>query len=235
MLNSIFCSLFEGFCRFFDVNQKKTRKLHYLCNQNKESRYIMENQQNKFLAVTYKLYTEQNGNEQLIEEATLERPFVFLSGFGVALDAFEQQILATPEDGTFDFVIKKEDAYGDIDPERILELPKDTFMVDGKFDDEHVKVDAQIPLQNEEGQRFWGRVKEIAEDFVTIDMNHPLANQDLHFIGTVIENRDANEKEIKQMIDMISGADGCGGCGGCSDGNCGEGGCGGGNCGGGCC
>ena len=54
----------------------------------------MENQQNKFLAVTYKLYTEQNGNEQLIEEATLERPFVFLSGFGVALDAFEQQILA---------------------------------------------------------------------------------------------------------------------------------------------
>ena len=78
-------------------------------------------------------------------------------------------------------------------------------------------------------------MKEIAEDYVTIDMNHPLANQDLHFIGTVIENRDANEKEIKQMIDMISGADGCGGCGGCSDGNCGEGGCGGGNCGGGCC
>ena len=49
----------------------------------------MENQQNKFLAVTYKLYTGNDRAEQLIEEATQERPFVFLSGFGVALDAFD--------------------------------------------------------------------------------------------------------------------------------------------------
>ncbi len=191
----------------------------------------MENQQNKFLAVTYKLYTGNDGAEQLIEEATQERPFVFLSGFGVALDAFEQQILATAEEKTFDFVIKKEDAYGEADPERIVELPKETFVVDGKFDSEHVKKDAQIPLQNEEGQRFWGRVTEITDTQVTVDLNHPLAGKNLHFVGTVIENRDARENEIRQMIDMISGADGCGGCGGCGEGGCG-GGCGGGNCGG---
>lgn len=191
----------------------------------------MDNQQNKFLAVTYKLYTGDNGAEQLIEEATEQRPFVFVSGFSVALDAFEQQILATPEEETFDFVIKKADAYGDVDPGRIVELPKEAFTVDGKFDSEHVKKDAQIPLQNEEGQRFWGRVREITDTQVTVDLNHPLAGMDLHFVGTVIENRDARENEIRQMIDMISGADGCGGCGGCGEDGCG-GGCGGGKCGG---
>ena len=187
----------------------------------------MDNQQNKFLAVTYKLYTGNGGEEMLIEEATQERPFVFLSGFGVALDAFEQQILATPENESFDFVIKKADAYGETDPERIVKLPKDTFIVNGKFDSEHVKKGEQIPLQNEEGQRFWGRVDEITDEEGTINLNHPLAGMDLHFVGTVIENRDARENEIRQMIDMLSGADGCGGCGGCGEGGCGEGGCGG--------
>lgn len=187
----------------------------------------MDNQQNKFLAVTYKLYTGNGGEEMLIEEATQERPFVFLSGFGVALDAFEQQILATPENESFDFVIKKADAYGETDPERIVKLPKETFIVNGIFDSEHVKKGEQIPLQNEEGQRFWGRVDEITDEEVTINLNHPLAGMDLHFVGTVIENRDARENEIRQMIDMLSGADGCGGCGGCGEGGCGEGGCGG--------
>lgn len=187
----------------------------------------MDNQQNKFLAVTYKLYTGNGGEEMLIEEATQERPFVFLSGFGVALDAFEQQILATPENDSFDFVIKKADAYGETDHERIVKLPKETFIVNGKFDSEHVKKGEQIPLQNEEGQRFWGRVDEITDEEVTINLNHPLAGMDLHFVGTVIENRDARENEIRQMIDMLSGADGCGGCGGCGEGGCGEGGCGG--------
>ena len=187
----------------------------------------MDNQQNKFLAVTYKLYTGNGGEEMLIEEATQERPFVFLSGFGVALDAFEQQILVTPENESFDFVIKKADAYGETDPERIVKLPKEAFIVNGKFDSEHVKKGEQIPLQNEEGQRFWGRVDEITDEEVTINLNHPLAGMDLHFVGTVIENRDARENEIRQMIDMLSGADGCGGCGGCGEGGCGEGGCGG--------
>ena len=178
----------------------------------------MDNQQNKFLAVTYKLYTGNGGEEMLIEEATQERPFVFLSGFGVALDAFEQQILATPENESFDFVIKKADAYGETDPERIVKLPKDTFIVNGKFDSEHVKKGEQIPLQNEEGQRFWGRVDEITDEEVTINLNHPLAGMDLHFVGRVIENRPASNQEISDLLNAMSG--GCGGCGG----GCGEGG-----------
>ena len=47
------------------------------------------------------------------------------------------------------------------------------------FDSEHVKKDAQIPLQNEEGQRFWGRVTEITDTQVTVDLNHPLAGKNL--------------------------------------------------------
>ena len=186
---------------------------------------------NNYIVLSYSLFAEVEGERMLLEQTEEGKPFWFISGMGMTLPKFDEELAKLGRGETFDFVIAKEDAYGEADPERIVELPKEAFVVDGKFDSEHVKKDAQIPLQNEEGQRFWGRVTEITDTQVTVDLNHPLAGKNLHFVGTVIENRDARENEIRQMIDMISGADGCGGCGGCGEGGCG-GGCGGGNCGG---
>jgi FKBP-type peptidyl-prolyl cis-trans isomerase SlyD len=85
-------------------------------------------------------------------------------------------------------------------------------------------------LQNEEGQRFNGRVLEVGEEKVKIDLNHPLAGESLHFKGQVLENRDATEAEVNQLVKHLTGGCGCGSCGGdCGSncgGNCGEGGCG---------
>ena len=93
--------------------------------------------------------------------------------------------------------------------------------VDGRFDKEHIYEDAVIPLQNEEGQRFYGRVAEIGPEKVKVDLNHPLAGEDLHFKGSIIVNRPATTQEIEKLIAHMSG--GCGGnCGSCG-GSCGEG------------
>ena len=54
----------------------------------------MENKKNMYFAVAYKLYTNENGTETMVEEATAEKPFQFLSGFGLALDDFENTIVA---------------------------------------------------------------------------------------------------------------------------------------------
>ena len=35
----------------------------------------MDKAQNKYIAVTYKLYTVEDGKKELVEEATTERPF----------------------------------------------------------------------------------------------------------------------------------------------------------------
>ena len=182
----------------------------------------MDKQQNKFIAVAYKLYTEMDGERELTEIASKENPFAFISGFGISLDEFEKQVEGLPTGAEFDFTIDKKDAYGEFFDERVVELERSVFEIDGKFDDEHVKVNAMLPMQNEQGDQFVARVKDISDDKVTLDLNHPLAGKSLNFVGSIVENRDATEQEISSLIKRLS--TGCGGCGGCGGGDC-EGGC----------
>ena len=179
----------------------------------------MDKKTNKYIAVAYKLYTNENGTENMIEEATLAKPFQFISGMGLALDDFEKKV-ETLETGTdFDFTLSKEQAYGEHEDERVLSLDREMFCIDGKLDEEHVFVDAIIPLQNENGQRFLGKVLEIGDSKVKVDLNHPLAGKDLHFVGSILESREATNEEIQNLITHMNG--GCGGnCGDCH-GDCG--------------
>ena len=184
-------------------------------------------QKNQFISLSYQLFLDGEDGQEMVEEATAERPFEFISGFGVALDAFESQVVNLEKEDTFDFLIPKEQAYGDYNAEHVLELKRDTFFINGRFDDEHIYPEAIIPLQNEEGQRFYGRVVEIGNENVKVDLNHPLAGETLHFVGRVLENRPATTKEIEQLVKHLTGGCGghCGDCNGCGEGNCGEGQC----------
>jgi len=186
----------------------------------------MENKKNKYIAVSYRLYTTDENGKHLVEETKEGQPFSFISGFGFALDKFEEIITNTAQDEAFSFTLTKEEAYGEYHEEYVLDLDREAFFVDGRFDYEHIYKDAIIPLQNEEGTRFNGRVLEVGEEKVKIDLNHPLAGEELTFEGKVLESRDATEAEINNLMKRLTG--GCGGCGGGCD-SCGDncGGCGG--------
>ncbi len=171
----------------------------------------MENKKNLFIASTYRLYTMENGEKKLIEEATEERPFVFVSNFGMVLEAFEAELMKLKTDEEFTINLKQEEAYGPYFEDRIVELEREAFSINGHFDHDNVFEGAMIPLQNNEGDRFMGRVMNIGDEKVRLDLNHPLAGKDLTFEGKVIELREANESEIQQTIKMLSGEScGCG-------------------------
>ncbi len=201
----------------------------------------MENKQNKLIAVAYKLYAAGEKTLEFIEEATDEQPFQFISGFGFTLDEFERQVVDLEKGAEFEFTLTKEQAYGDVYEDRIVDLEREIFSINGHFDHEHVFEGAILPLQNEEGQRFQGKVLSVGEESVKIDLNHPLAGKELNFKGHIVETREATKEEIQHLLNHMSG-EGCGcGCddcgGGCDDG-CGhdhhhhhhDGGCGCGHC-----
>lgn len=190
------------------------------------------------IGIDYKLYViEADGTAVLEEETTKQEPFRYLSGFSMTLEKFEKETAALNIGDSFDFTLTKDEAYGDYYEDRVLMLDKQMFCINGKFDSENIQVDALVPLQNADGQRFLGHVLEITDTQVRMDLNHPLAGKTLNFKGTIVEKEVASPQEIQAMIAHLTGqGGGCGGCGGgncggcggnCGEGSCGEGGCGG--------
>ena len=185
--------------------------------------YYME-QKNRFITANYQLYTVADGKKELEEQTSEEHPFQFITGFGVSLDAFEQQLIQKESGTTFDFTLEPADAFGAYDPEGVHKLGRETFMINGHFDHDNIYEGAIITLMDNEDHRFMAKVLKIEEDGVTLDTNHPLAGKTLIFTGTVIENREATEDEIQHLIKHLTGGcSGCGhhhgdGCEGCCDG-----------------
>ena len=79
----------------------------------------MDKAQNKFMSVVYQLYTVADGENTLEEQTGNDRPFEFITGFGVALDAFEQQVMNMEKGSSFDFILQPDQAFGAYDPEGV--------------------------------------------------------------------------------------------------------------------
>ena len=180
----------------------------------------MDKTPNKFMSVIYELYTVTDGEKKLEEQTGTERPFEFITGFGIALDAFERNLIRQEKGAEFDFTLQPGEAFGEYIPEGVHKLERDIFTINGKFDSEHIFEGAIITMNDTEDHQFMAKVVKIEDDGVTIDTNHPFAGKTLNFKGRMIENREASEEEIQKLIKMLTG--GCQGCGHHGN-NCGEG------------
>jgi FKBP-type peptidyl-prolyl cis-trans isomerase SlyD len=168
----------------------------------------------KFVAVSYDLHVGDEGEErELMEQATTEKPLTFIFGTGAMLPAFEKELNGKQAGDTFDFSLSSGEAYGDFRDDFVTSVPKTVFHVDGKFDEEIVKVDSIIPMYDSDGNRMEGAVVEIREDVVVMDFNHPLAGETLHFNGKVLEVREPTMEEIAAVAHSSCGGS-CSGCGG---------------------
>jgi FKBP-type peptidyl-prolyl cis-trans isomerase SlyD len=144
------------------------------------------------VSLTYDLYVNQeNGTEALVESATLEQPLTFLYGAGQMLPKFEEHLSPLSTGDSFDFKLAAEDAYGEYSDEAVASLPKDMFA-----GTEIPEIGAVLPLQDNQGNRFQGQVVSVAEDSVIVDLNHPMAGQELHFKGNIVNVRPANPEEL---------------------------------------
>ena len=158
------------------------------------------------VTLTYDLRIDDE-NGEVIETATEERPLQFLYGAGVMLPKFESQLAGLREGEPFTIKLNKKDAYGEVNHDAVVELPKHVFLVNGTFDEELIKEGNTVPMMSSNGQRLNGLVLEVSDDNVKMDFNHPLAGEDLFFAGKVLEVREASDEEVSQIL---SGGGSCG-------------------------
>ncbi|MDR0431432.1 MAG: peptidylprolyl isomerase [Tannerellaceae bacterium] len=174
---------------------------------------------NKLVSVTYDLNVGEGDQLELMERATTEVPLKFIYGTGMMLPAFEDALEGLHVGDSFKFTLSPAEAYGEFNEENVLELPKNIFEVDGKFDEDMIKEGNTVPMMDSNGNKLNGSVIEVKGDVVIMDFNHPLAGETLHFNGEIIDVHEPTAEEIAEM----SSPHGC--CCGCDDDDCGESGC----------
>ncbi len=148
----------------------------------------------KVITLEYDLYKDTSDGE-MIESTKGKNPLVFLSGSGQMIPDFESNVTNLEVGESFSFSIATENAYGKRKEEAIIELAQDMFMKDGVLIKE-VVVGSVLPLQDQNGHVHPSKVMSINLDTITLDVNHPLADQNLFFAGKVIETREATSEEI---------------------------------------
>ncbi len=150
-------------------------------------------EKNKVVSLSYELKVNGKSFEKVGEDS----PLMFLFGVGNLLPKFEQNLNGLKINDTFDFELYSGDAYGPRKEEAIVDVPIKAFEVDGEVDREMLKEGNQIPMLDQAGNRLSGRIISFNEELVTMDFNHPLAGNDLHFNGTIVEIREATPDEIE--------------------------------------
>ena len=187
----------------------------------------MKIEQNKVVEFCYEL--EVDG--QIVDQTSKERPLDYIHGTGSLLPKLEAHIEGMEPGASFDVTLSPADGYGEVDPDRIIDLPKAAFEVNGEVREDLLVPGNTIPMMNSMGGVIPGVVLEVSADSVKMDLNHQMAGKTLHFKGEILSVREATEKELAEGLhgEFVHSC-GCGGChghdgdcGGCEGGHCGEG------------
>ena len=168
----------------------------------------MKAEQNKMVGVDYKLTVDG----QIADQSRPGQPLEFIFGTGMLLPKFEEAILGKEPGDKVAFTLEPKDGYGEVIAEAIVDLPKTIFMVDGKLAEDILFVGSQVPMSDAQGNRMMGTIKEVGDEHVKMDFNHPMAGKTLNFEVEVVSVRDVTPEDLQGHCS----------CGSCSDHGCGD-------------
>lgn len=136
-------------------------------------------------------YTLKNDAGEVLDTSDGREPLAFLQGNGQIIPGLESALEGKEAGESFSVSITPEDGYGSYDEELVFDVPKDRFQgQDG------IETGMQVQAQLQDGSTQVLTVRAIADDQVTLDANHPLAGETLHFDVKIAEVSEATKEEL---------------------------------------
>ena len=135
-------------------------------------------------------YTPKNDAGDVIDSSDGGDPLPFLQGHGNIIPGLESALEGSKVGDKLDVSIKPEEGYGLRMQDAIQEIPSSALQ-----DVDEVKVGMQLQSQDQDGT-FLVTVTKIEDDKITVDANHPLAGETLHFSVSIESIRKAEAEEL---------------------------------------
>lgn len=135
-------------------------------------------------------YTLTDENGEVLDKSNGE-PLAYLHGHHNIIPGLESALLGKKVGDKLTVTVEPKDGYGEYLAEAVQEVPRANFQgVD------NIAVGMQFQTQTEDGHVMLVTVKDVNDDVVIVDGNHPLAGVTLTFDVEIVEVREATADEI---------------------------------------
>ena len=127
-------------------------------------------------------YTGKLADGEVFDSSEGREPLGFSLGEGNVIPGFEKAIIGMQVGEAKDVVIPVNEAYGERYEQMIQTVPRDQMELGVE-----PEIGMTVELHSESGEVIPLVISEVTETTVTVDGNHPLAGQELHFNIRLVE------------------------------------------------
>jgi FKBP-type peptidyl-prolyl cis-trans isomerase SlyD len=145
-------------------------------------------QNNVVVSMDYALRVD----DEEIDSSKGQDPLQFLVGHGNIISGLEREMVGMKVGDSKDVVIPPADGYGEYDEEAFMSVPRAEFPKDMPLEE-----GVELTVKDDSGQARYARIETIDGDTITLNFNHPLAGDELHFNVKVVGLREPTEEELE--------------------------------------
>ncbi|HTV97432.1 MAG TPA: peptidylprolyl isomerase [Steroidobacteraceae bacterium] len=136
-------------------------------------------------------YTLKDDGGKVLDSSSGGDPLAYIQGHGNLVPGLEKALEGKTDGSRLAVTLSPAEGYGARSEALVQRVPKRTLQRSGE-----IRKGMQFRAQTEQGLRVF-TVTAVTGDMVTLDGNHPLADQTLHFEVEVIGVRSATAEELE--------------------------------------
>ena len=138
-------------------------------------------------------YTLKDNSGEVLDSSEGKEPLAFIQGIGNIIVGLEEELEGKAVGDKISATVVPEKGYGVRNEENVHVVPLSGFQADGE---EKLVEGMQVRVETNEGVSI-ADVAKIDGEEVTLDLNHPLADEILHFDVEVVDIREATKEELE--------------------------------------
>ena len=136
-------------------------------------------------------YTLKDDAGAVLDSSAGGEPLAYIQGHGNLVPGLEKALEGKQDGESVAVSLAPADGYGVRDAALVQRVPKRTLQGSGE-----IKKGMQFQARTDDGMRLF-TVTAVVGDMVTLDGNHPLADQTLNFNVQVVSVREATSEELE--------------------------------------
>ena len=136
-------------------------------------------------------YTLKDDAGKVLDSSDGGEPLAYIQGHGNLVPGLEKALEGKKDGDAVTVTLSPDEGYGTRNEALVQRVPKRSLQGSGE-----IRKGMQFRAQTDEGLRVFV-VTAVVGDMVSLDGNHPLADQTLHFNVEVVSVRAATEEELE--------------------------------------